>query len=49
MKERADGLPNLSDRLGDFVRTNSEAIIGVISPDKDKDFSKGVAITSILL
>ncbi len=48
MKEDASGLPRLSDRVGDFVRTNNEALIGVIAPDGETDFSKGVAITSIL-
>jgi cholesterol oxidase len=41
------GLPRLSPRLGDGVRTNNEALIGVIAPEED-DFSRGVAITSIL-
>jgi cholesterol oxidase len=44
-KEQGD-LPNLSPRLGDFVRTNSEAILNVVSGDKEKDYSKGIAITS---
>lgn len=48
MKEDPDGLPGLSDRVGDFVRTNSEALFGVVSPDPKDDFSEGVAITSIL-
>jgi len=48
MKEDPTGLPRLSDRVGDFVRSNSESLISVISPDKDANFSKGVAITSIL-
>ena len=48
MKSDPEGLPDLSDRLGHFVRTNSEALIGVISTDPKRDFSKGVAITSIL-
>jgi cholesterol oxidase len=47
MQEDAAGLPRLSPRLGDGVRTNNEALIGVIAPDED-DFSHGVAITSIL-
>lgn len=42
------GLPKLSRRLGDFVRTNSEALIGVISRRRDLRMSEGVAITSIL-
>ena len=48
MKEDPDGLPLLSDRLGDFVRSNSEALFGIIAPGKDVNFTKGVAITSIL-
>jgi cholesterol oxidase len=48
MREDPKGLPRLSARIGDFVRTNSEALIGVIAPDSKDDFSKGVAITSIL-
>ncbi len=41
------GLPNLSPRLGHDVRTNNEALIGVIAPGED-DLSRGIAITSIL-
>ena len=48
MKADPEGLPGLSPRLGDFVRTNSEALFAVVSPDPDAEFSKGVAITSIL-
>jgi cholesterol oxidase len=48
MKEDPEGLPQLSGRVGDFVRSNSEALFGVISPNKNENFSKGVAITSIL-
>lgn len=48
LKEAANGLPLLSDRVGDFVRTNSEALIGVVSNRHDLDFSQGVAIGSIL-
>lgn len=40
-------LPNLSPRLGDMVRTNSEALLGVINRDRHADFSQGLAITSI--
>jgi cholesterol oxidase len=48
MKEDPEGLPELSNRVGDFVRSNSEALFGVVSPEKNMNFSKGVAITSIL-
>jgi len=48
LQERADGLPKLSRRLGDFVRTNSEALLGVTTERRDRDMSEGIAITSIL-
>ncbi len=38
-------LKNLSPRLGDYVRTNSEALVGIRGPS-NSDFSTGVAITS---
>ena len=47
MQADPGGLPRLSERLGQSVRTNNEALIGVIAPN-DEDFSKGIAITSIL-
>ena len=40
-------LPNISQRLGDMVRTNSEALLGVSSRKRNVDYSKGIAITSI--
>jgi len=44
---RAEGhLPHLSDRLGHLSRTNSESILGAIAPDRNVDYSIGVAITS---
>lgn len=48
LKEDPSGLPRLSERLGDFVRTNSESLIGVTSRDKDVDMSRGIAISSII-
>ncbi|MPZ62810.1 MAG: FAD-binding protein [Propionibacteriales bacterium] len=39
-------LPRISDRLGVLTRTNSEAILGAIAPDRSVDYSQGVAITS---
>lgn len=48
LRENPDALPNLSPRVGDFIRTNSEALLGVMQPGKDKNTSHGVAITSIL-
>ena len=44
---KAEGhLPHLSDRLGELSRTNSESILGSISPDDSVDYTQGVAITS---
>jgi cholesterol oxidase len=48
MKADPKGLPRLSDRLGEFVRTNSESLIEVVSERRDRDLSKGIAIGSIL-
>ena len=39
-------LPNLSDHLGRFVRTNSETMLSVRTFAAESDFSQGVAITS---
>jgi len=45
---KKSSLPKLSDRVGDFIRTNSESLLGVTAPDKKTVFSDGVAIGSIL-
>lgn len=39
-------LPNISDQLGNYVRTNSEALLGVKSKDKSIDWNDQIAITS---
>jgi cholesterol oxidase len=39
-------LANLSPRLGELTRSNSEAIIGARTFQRNVDFSRGVAITS---
>ena len=39
-------LPNLSARLGELTRSNSEAILGARTFRRNVDFSRGVAITS---
>ena len=39
-------LPEISDRLGELSRTNSESLVGAIMPNTDIDFSHGAAITS---
>lgn len=48
LKLKQKSLPNLSDKLGEDIRSNNETLISISSLDKDKDFSKGVAIGSIL-
>jgi len=45
MKEEAI-LLNISDKLGDTVRTNSETVLPVTVPGKEIDYSQGIAITS---
>jgi len=45
LKEKGH-LPNLSPALGETVRTNSEALVGVTTASRESDFSRGIAITS---
>lgn len=45
MKQRF--LPNLSDRVGDHIRTNNESLVLVHSKDRSREYSKGIAIGSI--
>lgn len=40
-------LPNLSDAVGDHVRTNNENLCYVVAKKSDKDYSKGIAIGAI--
>ncbi len=46
-REVTHTLPRISSRLGEVVRSNSEALLGMMSPNRETDYSKGVAITSI--
>ncbi|QLY30478.1 GMC oxidoreductase [Nocardia huaxiensis] len=39
-------LPNLSERTGELVRTNSETVLVVRTPDDGRDFTRGVAVMS---
>ena len=48
MQKDPEGLPRLSAKLGDAVRTNSESLIGVIGEKRDQDLSRGIAIGSII-
>lgn len=45
-RDEAKTLPQLSERLGWMVRSNSEALMGVTAREGDVDYSQGVAITS---
>jgi cholesterol oxidase len=40
-------LANISPRLGDVVRTNSESLMGVTSRGMETNYSEGIAITSM--
>ncbi|MFH4090610.1 cholesterol oxidase, partial [Acinetobacter baumannii] len=44
--KQSGSLPNISDDLGNRVRTNAESLLGVRFFGKDVDMSKGVAIGS---
>jgi cholesterol oxidase len=47
LKCKARGsLARLSDRLGSYVRTNSEALVTATSRRRDVDYSRGIAIAS---
>ena len=48
LRLKQKSLPALSNRVGYDIRTNNESLVGVPSLDKSKDFSKGVAIGSIV-
>ncbi len=47
LRDVKKSLPNLSPRLGDMVRTNSEALLGSIARKSDINYSEGVSISSI--
>lgn len=47
LRDTAQSLPKISERLGEMVRTNSEALMGSSTRNWDKDYSQGVAIGSI--
>lgn len=48
LKLKKKSLPNLSDKIGANIRTNSESLLGITGFEKSKSFSDGVAIGSIL-
>jgi|CXWL01.1.fsa_nt_gi cholesterol oxidase len=47
LRDVKKSLPKLSPRLGDVVRTNSEALLGSIARRSDVNYSEGVSISSI--
>ncbi|HUI88073.1 MAG TPA: GMC oxidoreductase [Anaerolineales bacterium] len=47
LRDAKTSLPNLSPRLGDIVRTNSEALLGSVARKSDVNYSEGVSISSI--
>jgi cholesterol oxidase len=47
-RDISGSLPKISQRLGELVRTNSEALMGIIHRDDRVDYSEGIAITSIV-
>lgn len=47
-KEVYKNLPNLSERLGDTVRTNGESLCGATSFEAHRNLSKGIAIGSAI-
>jgi cholesterol oxidase len=47
LRDVKKSLPKLSPRLGDVVRTNSEALLGSVARSSDINYSEGVAISSI--
>lgn len=48
LKLKKKSLPNLSNELGKNIRTNNETLISISTLDQEKDYSRGVAIGSIL-
>ncbi|MET0388854.1 MAG: GMC family oxidoreductase [Polyangiales bacterium] len=48
LREDRTALPNLSEQLGQRVRTNSESLICVTVPGSKDDHSQGIAINSLL-
>jgi cholesterol oxidase len=47
LRDVKGSLPKLSRRLGQMVRTNSEALLGSVARKSDINYSEGVAISSI--
>lgn len=48
LRDQDGVLPGLSPRLGELIRTNNEALLGSVGRSREVNYSKGVAITSIV-
>jgi len=48
LKLKKKSLPLISNKLGEDIRTNNETLISVSGLEKDKNYSKGIAIGSVL-
>lgn len=48
-RDLTGSLPEISQQLGNRVRTNSESLLGATSRDQKIDYSRGIAITSIFM
>ncbi|MGD2155651.1 MAG: GMC family oxidoreductase [Anaerolineales bacterium] len=47
-RDVTESLPQISPKLGEIVRTNSEALMGSVGKNDEVDYSEGIAITSIV-
>jgi cholesterol oxidase len=47
LRDEIRSLPDLSPRLGDMVRTNSECLLGAAARKSDINYSEGISISSI--
>ncbi|MBN1299955.1 MAG: GMC family oxidoreductase [Melioribacteraceae bacterium] len=48
LKLKNTTFPRISEKIGTGIRTNSESLLGITSPSNGADFSKGIAISSIV-
>jgi cholesterol oxidase len=48
-RDITQSLSKISPCLGELVRTNSEALLGVVSRSRKTDYSEGIAITSFFM
>lgn len=48
LKLKKQSLPNLSNRVGEDIRTNNETLVSITNLDRSKEMSNGIAIGSIL-